>query len=181
MFRIKNLYLRVSRRLPPILDSSPKVGKLDSLIFADWVEPLLQQDELETFNLTPEICMGGYFPIKDNKVVVYEVAYTEERQVIRSFICEKSHVTRAQAKALNKAEQTPEVMELKGKWGETWEGISTKTHEELLLEISGLRLNLKKCVRKSSESKDPTLPTVMNIVHGRRHGMDNLTSEVQIE
>lgn len=181
MLRIKNQFrpllksfLRGLRKL--FLGSSPKFGQIDSLIFTDWIEPLLQSGNLKEFNLTPEICMGGYFPITDNKVVVYEVAYTKERQVIRSFKCEKTHVTDAQAEALNKAEQTLEAMELKKKWGKIWKGVSTKTYEELLpeLKLSKVRWAERKSVREptmramqGSESIKGPVATVLNIVHGK--------------
>ncbi|KAL7911936.1 hypothetical protein GGI35DRAFT_477630 [Trichoderma velutinum] len=116
-----------------ILGPSPKFGQIDSLIFSDREAKTddktdtLYSDDSEDPEMIPDLYMGGYLPIPNsNKIVVYEVAYTEQQQFIWSFVCGESDVTDAQAEALSRAKQTPEAMELKRKWGIIWEDVLNK-------------------------------------------------------
>ncbi|OPB46949.1 hypothetical protein A0O28_0070730 [Trichoderma guizhouense] len=117
-----------------ILGSSPIFGRIDSFIFEDWASQIDGDNKIEEpgsgklpkIESVPDLVMAGYFPAPDNKIVVYEVAYTKRYQIIWSFLCKKTDVTDAQAKALSEVQKTPETTELKRKWGGTWEGISTK-------------------------------------------------------
>ncbi|KAL7960312.1 hypothetical protein V8C34DRAFT_321530 [Trichoderma compactum] len=77
-----------------ILGSSPKFGRTRSFVFNDWVNQpgwIKKLDERDSERVkkifNPELCMAGYFPAPDNKIVVYEVAYnyTEQYQMIWSF------------------------------------------------------------------------------------------------
>ncbi|KAL7783124.1 hypothetical protein V8C43DRAFT_309655 [Trichoderma afarasin] len=157
MLRIRNLFLLIlalfllilrklsgkkgkkENKHEDILDSSPKFGRVDSFIFEDWVEQIdwdkkieeLGSDKFEETEMVLDLRMAGYFPAPDNKIVVYKVAYTKECQIIWSFLCKKTDVTDAQAKALSEVQQTPETTELKRKWGKVWEGISTKEFREV--------------------------------------------------
>ncbi|KAK0761180.1 hypothetical protein N5P37_006126 [Trichoderma harzianum] len=127
-----------------ILGSSPIFGRVDSFIFEDWVTKIdwdkkieeLGSDKFEETEMVLDLRMAGYFPAPYNKIVVYEVAYTKQYQIIWSFLCKKTDVTDAQAKALSEVQKTPEITELKRKWVGTWEGISTKEFHEVRTECS---------------------------------------------
>lgn len=158
MVMIRNLFLlilalfllvlrKLSRKQGNILDSSPKFGETRSFIFNDWVNQTGWTKKLDKryservkkrFN--PELLLAGYFPVPDNKIVIYEVAYSyeEQYQMIWSFLCKKTDITDAQAKALSEVEQTSETADLKNKWGKIWEGISTKELSEVESEFYGM-------------------------------------------
>ncbi|KAL6816147.1 hypothetical protein V8C40DRAFT_269520 [Trichoderma camerunense] len=122
-----------------ILGSSPVFGRIDSFIFDDWASQIDWGKKMEKpgsgnrpkTEFVPDLLMAGYFPAPDNKIVVYEVAYTEQYQTIWSFLCKNTDITDAQAKALSEVQKTPETTELKRRWEGTWEGISTKDFLEV--------------------------------------------------